>query len=66
MEELIRSVGRVPRQRTTTYGTPPPEQVRRSFGAPPLAAPVSPPVRDAGLKAPARLHRPAALAARGR
>jgi FO synthase len=66
MEELIRAAGRVPRQRTTTYGTPPPEQARRSFGAPPLAPPVSPPVRDAGLKAPARLLRPAALAARAR
>ncbi len=66
MEELIRSAGRVPRQRTTTYGAPPVEQLRRSFGAPPLAPPVSPPVRDAGLTAPARLHRPAALAARGR
>ena len=31
MEALIRSAGRVPRQRTTLYGTPPPEQVARSF-----------------------------------
>ena len=28
MEELIRSAGRMPRQRTTTYGTPPDEQAR--------------------------------------
>ena len=28
MEAVIRSAGRVPRQRTTTYGTPPEEQVR--------------------------------------
>ena len=28
MEALIRSAGRVPRQRTTTYGAPPEEQVR--------------------------------------
>ena len=62
MEALIRSAGRVPRQRTTTYGTPPEGQVRRSFGAPPLAEPVNPPVRDAGLEAPPRLLRPAALA----
>ncbi len=58
MEELIRSAGRIPRQRTTTYGTPPHEQVQRSFGAPPLAEPLNPPVRDAGLKRPARLIRP--------
>jgi FO synthase len=62
MEELIRSAGRVPRQRTTTYGTPPDEQVRRSFGAPPLAEPLNPPVRDAALRRPSRLLRPAALA----
>jgi FO synthase len=62
MEALIRSAGRVPRQRTTTYGNPPEEQVRRSFGAPPLAEPSNPPARDAGLRRPARLLRPAALA----
>ena len=58
MEAVIRSAGRVPRQRTTTYGTPPEEQVRRSFGAEPLAEPLNPPVREAGLKRPARLVRP--------
>ncbi len=58
MEALIRSAGRVPRQRTTTYGTPPEEQVRRSFGAEPLTEPVNPPVREAGLARPARLVRP--------
>ncbi len=62
MEALIRSAGRVPRQRTTTYGSPPEEQVRRSFGAAPLAEPSNPPARDAGLRRPARLLRPAALA----
>ena len=62
MEALIRSAGRAPRQRTTTYGTPPDEQVRRSFGAPPLAQAFNPPVRDAGLRRPAKLLRPAALA----
>ena len=61
MEALIRSAGRVPRQRTTTYGTPGEEQVRRSFGAAPLVEPVNPPVRDAGLRRPSRLLRPAAL-----
>ncbi|MGH2997242.1 MAG: 5-amino-6-(D-ribitylamino)uracil--L-tyrosine 4-hydroxyphenyl transferase CofH, partial [Gaiellaceae bacterium] len=36
MEELIRSLGRIPRQRTTLYGDVPDERRRRSFGAPPL------------------------------
>jgi FO synthase len=62
MEALIRSAGRTPRQRTTTYGEPPAEQRRRSFAAGPLAAPVNPPVRDANLRRPSRLLRPAALA----
>ena len=61
MEALIRSAGRVPRQRTTTYGTPAEAQVRRSFGAAPLAEALNPPVRDAGLRRPERLLRPAAL-----
>jgi FO synthase len=61
MEAVIRSAGRIPRQRTTTYGTPPEEQVRRSFGAEPLAEPLNPPVREAGLKRPGRLFRPVAL-----
>ena len=61
MESLIRSAGRVPRQRTTIYGAPSEEQVARSFGAAPLAETINPPVRDAGLKRPARLLRPAAL-----
>jgi len=64
MEALIRSAGRVPRQRTTTYGVPPEERVGASFTASPLAEPLNPPVRDAGLKAPPRLMRPAALAVR--
>ena len=62
MEVLIRSAGRVPRQRTTTYGTPPEAQVRRSFDAEPLAETLNPAVREAGLKRPAQLLRPAALA----
>ncbi|MFQ5380990.1 MAG: 5-amino-6-(D-ribitylamino)uracil--L-tyrosine 4-hydroxyphenyl transferase CofH, partial [Dehalococcoidia bacterium] len=36
MEALIRSTGRSPRQRTTTYGSPRGDQVERSFGAPEL------------------------------
>ncbi|MBA3380471.1 MAG: 5-amino-6-(D-ribitylamino)uracil--L-tyrosine 4-hydroxyphenyl transferase CofH [Actinobacteria bacterium] len=58
MEELIRSAGRVPRQRTTLYGEPSEERVRASFGAEPLAEPLNPPVQDAGLIAPPRLVRP--------
>ncbi len=58
MEELIRSAGRIPRQRTTLYGDPPPAQVARSFGAAPLAEPSNPPVRDANLTRPPRLLRP--------
>lgn len=66
MEALIRSAGRVPRQRTTLYGSPPEERVRASFGAPPLAEPLNPPVRDAGLVAPPRLVRPGLAGARSR
>ena len=63
MEELIRSAGRTPRQRTTLYGDPPDERVRASFGALPLAEPWNPPVSDAGLKRPPRLIRPGLAAA---
>jgi FO synthase len=57
MEALIRSAGRVPRQRTTLYGEPPPGQVARSFGAEPLAAPSNPHVNEARLPRPRRLVR---------
>ena len=40
MEEIIRSIGRVPRQRTTTYGEVSEVGRQRSFGAVPLAEPV--------------------------
>jgi FO synthase len=63
METLIRSAGRRPRQRTTLYATAPPDRVRSSFGAVPLAEPLNPPVQDAGLVAPPRLVRPGLLAA---
>lgn len=36
MDALIESIGRHARQRTTLYGTPPPDQVARSYAAPPL------------------------------
>ncbi|MEX0817574.1 MAG: 5-amino-6-(D-ribitylamino)uracil--L-tyrosine 4-hydroxyphenyl transferase CofH [Gaiellales bacterium] len=58
MEAAIRAIGRTPRQRTTLYGTPDPERIRLSYGAPPLAEPVNPHVNDAGLKRPPRLVRP--------
>ncbi|MCS7295666.1 MAG: 7,8-didemethyl-8-hydroxy-5-deazariboflavin synthase, partial [Chloroflexota bacterium] len=45
MDELIRSIGRVPKQRTTTYDVPPEGQVRRSYGAPPLAPVVQTPAK---------------------
>jgi hypothetical protein len=37
--------------------------VRASFGAAPLAEPLNPPVRDAGLVAPPRLVRPGLVSA---
>lgn len=40
MEEIIRSVGRTPRQRTTTYGEVPELQHQRAFGAKDLSDPV--------------------------
>ncbi|HST25376.1 MAG TPA: 5-amino-6-(D-ribitylamino)uracil--L-tyrosine 4-hydroxyphenyl transferase CofH [Gaiellaceae bacterium] len=58
MEAMIRAAGRVPRQRTTLYGTPDPERVAASFGAAPLAEPLNPPVSTGGLRRPARLIRP--------
>jgi FO synthase len=58
MEELIRSCGRVPRQRTTLYADAPEERRQASFGAAPLAEPWNPKVSEAGLKAPPRLVRP--------
>jgi FO synthase len=64
MEELIRSAGRIPRQRTTLYGDAPAERRIASFDAAPLAEPRNPPVKDARLVAPPRLVRPGFAAAR--
>jgi FO synthase len=58
IEEAIRAAGRIPRQRTTLYGTPPPERVEASFGAPPLSEPVNPPVDTTRLRRPEKLVRP--------
>ena len=61
MEALIRANGRVPRQRTTLYEDAPDERRAASFGAAPLAEPRNPPAREAGLRRPPRLLRPAGL-----
>jgi FO synthase len=58
MEKLIRAAGRVPRQRTTLYGSPPPEQVTRSFCAAPLEEPWNPSVGESRLERPRELVRP--------
>lgn len=58
MDAAILQIGRAPRQRTTLYGTPDPERVRASYGAPPLRDPVNPKIDDAGLKRPPKLVRP--------
>ncbi|HWB22631.1 MAG TPA: 5-amino-6-(D-ribitylamino)uracil--L-tyrosine 4-hydroxyphenyl transferase CofH [Gaiellaceae bacterium] len=58
MEALIRSVGRVPRQRTTLYGDAPAGQVARSFGAAPLEEPRNPHVNESRLERPRKLVRP--------
>jgi FO synthase len=64
MEELIRSAGRTPRQRTTLYDEAAVERRLASFGAAPLAEPWNPPVKDARLVAPPRLVRPGFATAR--
>jgi FO synthase len=66
MEALIRSAGRVPRQRTTLYDDAPDERRGASFGATPLTEAWNPPVKDAGLVAPPRLVRPGFAGARAR
>jgi FO synthase len=45
MEALIRSLGRVPSQRTTAYGSAPNQQQAASFGAAPLSDPINTPAR---------------------
>ncbi|MEC9346358.1 MAG: 5-amino-6-(D-ribitylamino)uracil--L-tyrosine 4-hydroxyphenyl transferase CofH [Pseudomonadota bacterium] len=66
MEALIRSAGRIPRQRTTTYGHADAGQVTRSFGAEPLSAVVNTPAaRYDREKRPNRLVRPGLAVAGG-
>jgi FO synthase len=57
IEAAIRSIGRVPRQRTTLYGTVPAARQRASRDAPPLSKPINPPAREAGLAPRPRLIR---------
>jgi FO synthase len=45
MEDLIRSLGRTPRQRNTLYGDAPVDRKAASFGAAPLEEPVNTPAR---------------------
>jgi FO synthase len=58
MEQLIRAVGREPRQRTTLYGAAPAERTSASYDAAPLRAPVQGKVSEAGLERPKRIVRP--------
>jgi len=58
MEEVIRRAGRNPVQRTTLYGTPPADQVERSFGAADLLDSTPPAYDDQGLTRPTTLIRP--------
>jgi FO synthase len=58
MEEAIRALGRIPRQRTTLYGEAPEDRRAASFGAPPLIEPANPSVNDAKLVRPPKLVRP--------
>jgi FO synthase len=46
IETLVRGIGRVPRQRTTLYGTPASDRTRQSFDAPPIAVPVDTPAKN--------------------
>ena len=45
MEELIRGIGRTPRQRTTLYGDAPAARKAAAFAAAPLADPINTPAR---------------------
>ncbi|MCC6387798.1 MAG: 5-amino-6-(D-ribitylamino)uracil--L-tyrosine 4-hydroxyphenyl transferase CofH [Dehalococcoidia bacterium] len=45
MDEIIRGIGRTPKQRSTAYGEPPAAQVRRSYDAPEMEPIVLTPVK---------------------
>jgi FO synthase len=53
MEELIRSIGRTPWQRTTLYKAAPPERIATAFDAPPLSPPIETPVARRSTGEPA-------------
>ncbi|MGI9478541.1 MAG: 5-amino-6-(D-ribitylamino)uracil--L-tyrosine 4-hydroxyphenyl transferase CofH [Hyphomicrobiaceae bacterium] len=46
MDDLIKSLGRNPRQRTTSYGEPPAERVAQSFNAAPITEAVNTPAKE--------------------
>ena len=46
MDDLIKSLDRAPRQRTTFYGAPPAEQVALSFNAPPITEAINTPAKE--------------------
>ncbi len=58
MEQLILDADRVPKQRTTAYGTPPAERVEASFQAAELAAVLNNPAHRYERDGPLRLVRP--------
>lgn len=58
MEDLIRSLDRVPRQRSTIYGEPPSEQVARSYDPAPLTEPDNTPAHRYERSGPLKLIRP--------
>ena len=63
MEELIRSCGRIPKQRSTAYGEVPAERIKRSFEAPELTPPINQVASGyeragSGVERPAELVRP--------
>ena len=60
MEELIRSCGRAPKQRSTAYGEVPAERIERSFEAPELTPPINL-VASAYERAGSGVERPAEL-----
>jgi FO synthase len=45
MEEVIHSLGRTPRQRTTLYADAPADRYAAAFDAPPLSDPINTPAR---------------------
>lgn len=58
MDALILNLGRVPKQRSTSYGEPPARQVTRSFGAPALVPTVQTPAVERDRPGTAELIRP--------